>query len=143
MLKFALAGAFALATMGSSLAFADNGDTELGQHSRSMSGKVLTYGQIVRFKSVLKLTPEQQLLWPAVERAFNEMVKAQFRDEASSEGVIRRISNRAASMGTSALALQHLASAAYPLIRTLDDGQKQSAMALARSLGLESMAAAF
>jgi hypothetical protein len=143
MLKFALAGAFALATMGSSLAFADNGEGEFGQRSRSLSGTVLTHGQIARFKSVLKLTPEQLPLWPAVEKAFNEMVKAQLRDETGSEGVIRGISNRAASMGGSALALQHLASAAYPLIRTLDDGQKQSAMALARSLGLESMASAF
>jgi hypothetical protein len=143
MLKFALAGAVALATMGSSLAFADNGGSELGQHSRSTSGTVLTQAHISRFKSILKLTPEQQPLWPAVERAFNEMVKAQLRDETGSEGVIRRINNRAASMGVSALALQHLASAAYPLIRTLDDGQKQSAIALARSLGLESMASAF
>ena len=143
MLKFALAGALALATMGSSLAFADNGDADSGQHSRStQSGTLLTHAQILRFKSVLKLTPEQQPLWPAVERAFNEMIKVQSTD-ASSDGFLSRVSNRAAAVGLNAVALQRLASAAYPLIRTLDEAQKQSAIALARSMGLESMASAF
>jgi hypothetical protein len=139
MLKFALAGALALATATSSIAYAD---TAAGQNSRPAQSGVVTHAQIARFKSVLKLTPEQLALWPAVERAFNDTIKTQTSEE-SSDGFLRRVSSRAASIGLSAVALQHLASAAYPLIRTLDEGQKQSAIALARSMGLESMASAF
>jgi hypothetical protein len=140
MIKAVLAGAFALATIGSSLAHADTVDVSRAQQAKPAI--VLTHGQILRFKSVLRLTPEQEPFWPAVERAFHDMVKAQFQDEGSS-GLIRSISHRAMAVGVSAVALQRLASAAYPLIQTLDAGQKQSAVALARSMGLESVASAF
>ena len=53
------------------------------------------------------------------------------------------VKSRAASIGLNALALRRLASAAYPLIRTLDEEQKQIAVAFARSAGLHSVAAAF
>jgi hypothetical protein len=43
----------------------------------------------------------------------------------------------------SAIALKRLAAAAYPLLQSLDEGQKQTALALARSMGLESVASAF
>jgi hypothetical protein len=39
--------------------------------------------------------------------------------------------------------IRRLIGAAYPLIRTLNDEQKQSALAFARSMGLETIAAAF
>ncbi len=142
MLKVALAGALSLATIGSSLAWADE-DVEQQTRPALQSGFVLTHAQITRFKSVLKLTAAQEQYWPAVEQAFREMSRQQFRNEASSQGLVQGISNRAAALGVSALAMQRLASAAYPLIRSLDEGQKQSALALARAMGLESVASAF
>jgi hypothetical protein len=141
MLKAALVGAIALATVGSSsLVLADEGDG--GGRSALQSGIVLTHSQIARFKSVLKLTPAQEQFWPAVEQAFRDMLRQQPSDETS-RGFVQGISNRAVAVAVSAVALKRLASAAYPLIRSLDDGQKQSAMSLARAMGLESVASAF
>ena len=97
--------------------------------------------QVSRLKSVLKLTAAQEQLWPAIERAFHEISQAQ--ETASSQGFVQGVKSRAASIGLNALALRRLASAAYPLIRTLDEEQKQSAVAFARSAGLHSVAAAF
>jgi hypothetical protein len=142
MLKAALVGAIALATISSSVAFADEWrDQQSG--SATQSGIVITHAQIARFKSVLKLTAAQEHFWPAVENAFRELSQRQSRDQAPSQGVVQGISNRAAAIGVSAMMLQRLAAAAYPLIQSLDDGQKQSALALARSMGLESVASAF
>ena len=141
MWKAGLAGIVAL-VIGSSVAFADGGE---GDFSRSQmvakSGAVMSLAQVARLKSVLKLTPAQEQLWPAIERAFHEISQAQ--ETASSQGFVQGVKNRAASVGLNALALRRLAAAAYPLIRTLDEEQKQSALAFARSAGLHSVAAAF
>jgi hypothetical protein len=142
MLKAALVGAIALATIGSSFAFADEWrDQHNG--SAAQSGTLVTHAQIARFKSVLKLTAAQEQYWPAVENAFRELSRRQVREDTSSQGYIQGISSRATAIGVSAVMLQRLAAAAYPLIQSLDEGQKQSAMALARSFGLESVASAF
>lgn len=145
MWKAALVGAFALATIGSSLAFADSIETNPGQRIRSsaQSQSILTQAQIARFKAVLRLTAVQEQYWPAVEQAFQQIVREQFHDETAAPGLAQRIGNRAIAIGVSALAVKRLISAAYPLIQTFDEGQKQSALALARSMGLESVAAAF
>lgn len=137
MWKAALAGAFALVTIGSSVAVADN--IEGGESRLTQSGFALTQAHIARFKSVLKLTPAQEQFWPAVERAFRDMQ----RGSDETPGLVQGIANRAASFGGNAMALRRLAAAAYPLIQSLDDGQKQNAIALARSLGLEKLAFAF
>jgi hypothetical protein len=142
MLKAALVGAIALATIGSSLGFAADERGEPGQQTRSATpGITLTQAQISRFRSVLKLTAAQEQHWPAVEQAFRELSNRQSREE--SHGVVQGIRSRAAAVGVSAVMLQRLAAAAYPLIQSLDEGQKQSGLALARSMGLESVASAF
>jgi hypothetical protein len=142
MLKAALVGAIALATVGSSLALADDGD--MGQtRAVVQSGYSLTHAQIARFRSVLKLTAAQEQYWPAVEHAFREMVAQQAQDDSAQQGFAQRIGNRAISVGVSAVSLRRLAAAAYPLLQSLDEVQKQNALALARSMGLESVASAF
>jgi hypothetical protein len=145
MLKAALVGAIALATIGSSLAFADSIETNPGQRARlsTQSQLIMTQAQVARFKSVLKLTAAQEQYWPAVELAFQQIIREQFHDETAAPSLAQRIGNRALAMGVSALAVKRLISAAYPLIQTFDEGQKQSALAVARSMGLESVAAAF
>jgi hypothetical protein len=142
MLKAALVGAVALATIGSSLALADEGDTGRSR-STVQSGFSLTHSQIARFKSILKLTAAQEQYWPAVEQAFREIAAQQVQEESAGQGLAQRISNRAVSIGVSAMSLRRLAAAASPLLQSLDEGQKQTAMALARSMGLESVASAF
>jgi hypothetical protein len=101
----------------------------------------LTMTQISRLKSILKLTAEQERLWPAIERAFREISEAQ--DAGAAQGLVQRVRNKVASIGLNALALQRLASAASPLLRSLSEEQKQSGLTFARSAGLDKIAVAF
>jgi zinc resistance-associated protein len=142
MWKAGLAGVVAL-VIGSSVACAGSGEVDFGRSSPAVaqSGVTMSLAQVSRLKSVLKLTATQEQLWPAIERAFHEISQAQ--ETAGSQGFVQGVKSRAASIGLNALALRRLASAAYPLIRTLDEDQKQSALAFARSAGLHSVAAAF
>lgn len=140
MWKAGLAGIVAV-VIGSSAAFAGSGDSDFNRPTVAKSEAVMSLAQVGRLKAVLKLTAAQEQLWPAVERAFHEISQAQETD--ASQGLVQGIKHRAASIGLNALALRRLASAAYPLIRTLDQEQKQSALAFARSVGLHSVAAAF
>src|SRR5262249_7422499 len=41
------------------------------------SGLVVTEGHIARLKAALRLTPEQEKLWPAVESALRDVIRAQ------------------------------------------------------------------
>ncbi len=142
MWKVGLAGIVAFAMMGSSLVFAQS-EATLGKPTfpAAQFEGVVSYAQIARLKSELKLTPDQEPLWVAVEMAFREIGQQQF--EGGSQGLVQSIKTRAASIGLNVQALRRLAEAAYPLIKTLNDEQKQSAISFARSAGLESVAAAF
>ena len=141
MWKAALVGTFAL-VMASSGTFADSRETDLSPNrAMAKSESAMSFGQVTRLKSVLKLTAAQEQLWPAVEQAFREISQAQ--EGGASQGLVQGIKHRAAAIGLNAIALRRLATAAYPLIRTLNEEQKQSGLAFARSAGLESVAAAF
>lgn len=141
MWKAGLAGVVAL-VIGSSVAFAGSSEADFDRSQAvAKSGAVMSLAQVSRLKSALKLTSAQEQLWPAIERAFHEISQAQ--EPVGSQGIVQGVKNRAASIGLNALALRRLAAAAYPLIRTLDEEQKQSALAFARSAGLHSVAAAF
>jgi len=143
MWKAGLAAVVAL-VIGSTAVSADSKDANLERNqmaAAAASGPVLSLAHVARLKSALKLTAEQEPLWTPIEHAFREICQAQ--GTTSSQGLVQGLKNRATSIGLNALALRRLASAAYPLIRTLDAEQKQSAMAFARSVGLHSVAAAF
>jgi len=140
MWKAGLAGVIAL-VIGSSTALADGGERDFGRGQVVKSEAAMSLNHFARLKSVLKLTAAQEQLWVPVERAFHEIYQAQ--GAAGSQGFVQGIKHRAASIGLNALALRRLASAAYPLLRTLNEEQKQSGLAFARSVGLESVAAAF
>jgi zinc resistance-associated protein len=143
MWKAGIAAVVMLAGMGSSLAFAQTEVSYGSQNARTASSAVLvSYAQIARLKSDLKLTPEQEPLWPAVERAFRDIARQQSENSAA-QGVIQGIKARAAAVGMNALALRQVAAAAYPLIRTLNAEQKQCALAFARAIGLDSVVASF
>lgn len=141
MWKAALAGAVALATIGSSLMY--SGAEAAAQQVRvgSASGVVVTSAQIARLKSQLKLTAEQEPLWPAVEEAFLGLGQPQLASAA--QGSTHGMGGRPTAVALDAAALHHLFTAAYPLLRTLNDDQKQCALAFARSVGLEAVVAAF
>jgi hypothetical protein len=107
-----------------------------------MAEASMSLAQVSRLKTVLKLTAQQEQLWPAIEYAFREISQAQ-EDANLAQGFVQRMKNKAASVGLNALALRRLATAAYPLIRTLSQEQKQSGLIFARSSGLDKIAAAF
>jgi len=140
MWKAGLVG-FAALVICSSVSLADSGDN-FGRTHAVKSDTVLSFTQVVRLKAALKLTAAQEQLWAPVEQAFREISQAQ--EAGNSQGFIQNIKHRAAAaIGLNSLALRRLGSAAYPLIRSLNEEQKQSGLAFARSAGLESVAAAF
>jgi len=113
MRKLMLAGAL-LATMGWSSAFAGE-------------ALVVTDGHIAQFKAVLNLTAQQERYWSPVEATLRDIARRQRATAATLDyGSVRR-----------------LIASAMPLFRRLDSEQKRDAIALARSLGISSLASAF
>jgi len=96
---------------------------------------------IGRIKSALRLRPDQERYWPAVEAALQSVAK---RQQASTEhqGIVRRISNRVVSIVLDNAAIARVASAARPLIAVLDQEQMQAASGLANEMGLGPVVAA-
>jgi hypothetical protein len=158
MWKAALAGALALATMGSSLAWADGANETLvprapaAQQSGGATFRVASTGhaamemadaRINRFKTMLRLTVEQERHWPAVEAALRDIIRRHESEEPQSGGVLQRVSERAASAVLSAGAIKRLVAAAQPLIKSLNQEQRRDALQLARNMGFGDVAAKF
>jgi len=117
MRKLMLAGAMALAMMGSTAVMA--GDA--GSH-----GMVVTDGHLAQFKSVLNLTPDQERYWSPIVATVRDIARRQNAVAATLDGG----------------SIRRLIGAAMPLFRRLDAEQKREAMALARALGISSLASA-
>jgi zinc resistance-associated protein len=98
--------------------------------------------RIAALHAGLKLTPDQEKLWPPVEAAMRDMVKMRqqrreamrdrpsFRDDAPA--ALRAMADAASARGD---ALRKLADATQPLYASLDEGQKRRATMLARPMG--------
>ena len=123
--KAGLAGVIALAVIGPASATKFRPAAHAG---------VLTDGQIHRMKAALKLTRLQEQYWPPIEAALREMARELSHHSAGGEGSAAAVDQAK---------VQRLASVAYPLLMSLDEGQKRDAMALARAMGLGSLAASF
>lgn len=116
MKKLVLAGAVALAVVGTSLsAVAPANAQQLASATAGVSA-----AQIGQLKSMLNLTSEQEVHWPAVEAALRQMRASAF----------------------DAAGMKRLLAAARPLLKSLDENQKRTAMRLAHSLGFSHVAAA-
>ena len=141
MWKAALAGAM-LATVGATCVSAQTYETasyEAGQANESGTShaKVVTEGHIARLKAALRLTSAQLHYWPAVESALRSLSHRQSKDR-SADGVARRI----AAAAIDANAMRRVASAAAPLIGSLDEKQRQDGTRVIRALGFSSLASA-
>ena len=142
MLKTILAGATALAIAGGSLAYAQKGPEgpKGAERWRPTAQDIAAFGdaRIAALKAGLKLTPDQEKNWPAVETALRDMAKQRserFAARASADKPTdpsERMSVRAQAMTQQGEALKKLADAAGPLYKSLDDGQKHRFMVLAR-----------
>jgi len=130
------ASVVALALLGSVPAFTA---TAQAYDSASIQGRI----DIARIKSVLKLTPEQQHYWPAVESALRSIARQQVQQMTEqSDGLVRRVSNRMYSFVMDSATIARVGAAARPLVKVLDDRQKQDAIALCHEMGLGQVLAA-
>jgi hypothetical protein len=89
---------------------------------------------VVRIKSVLRLTPGQEPYWPPVENALRNLARQQAAGEP--DGLVRRISRRVISVVLNSAAVERLAVAARPLVGVLTQEQMRAASGLAQEMGL-------
>src|ERR1700716_4609981 len=139
MKKVLLAGVAALAIAGSTVAYAQNHQwfhdhVRMNPEDRA----ALTDARIAAVKAGLKLTPDQEKLWPPVEAAVRDLAKLRIdranarmnthrdsQDAQKPDDPVARLRERADTMAATAAAMKKIADAADPLYKTLDDGQKR------------------
>ena len=139
MKKFAIAGIAALAIAGSTVVYAQHRPWSHEYMRMSPEDRAaLTDARIAAVKAGLKLTPDQEKLWPPVEAAVRDFAKLRIdranarmnaeRDSQDSQkpsDPVARLRDRADTMAATAAAMKRIADAADPLYKTLDDGQKR------------------
>jgi len=142
MRKVLLAGVAMLAIAGSTAVYAQHSSwfREHMQHMRLSPEDRAAFvdARIAAVHAGLKLTPDQEKLWPPVETAVRDFAKLRIdranarmkaendqTDQQKAEDPVARLRERADNMATSAAALKKIADAADPLYKTLDDGQKR------------------
>ena len=142
MKKFAIAGVAALAIAASTAVYAQHswfhdrmaGHTRMSPEDRA----AMADAKIAAVHAGLKLTADQEKLWPPVESAVRDLVKIRLDRAAAREAAaakpaddqakpdpVARLRKRSENMLASATALKKIADAADPLYKTLDDGQKR------------------
>ena len=140
MKKVLLAGLTVLAIAGSTAVYAQNRPW-FHDHMRMSSEDraAFTDARIAAVKAGLKLTPDQEKLWPPVETAVRDFAKLRIdranarmnarpdspQDAQKPDDPVTRLRERADTMATTAAAMKRIADAADPLYKTLDDGQKR------------------
>jgi hypothetical protein len=145
MRKFAIAGIAALVIAGTTAVYAQHQwSRDHRAHHQRMSPEdraAMADAKIAAVHAGLKLSADQEKLWPPVESAVRDLVKikidrAKARDAAAAAAAangndqakpdpVARLRSRADNMATTAAVLKKIADAADPLYKTLDDGQKR------------------
>src|SRR5881227_1217537 len=149
MKKVLLAGTAALVLAGSTAVYAQHrpwfhGFSRMSPEDRAAYADA----RIAAVHAGLKLTADQEKLWPPVEAAVKEFAKLRIdranarmnppRDDSSQQkpdDPVARLRDRAENMAASAAAMKKIADAADPLYKTLDDGQKRRLAVLTRMEG--------
>jgi len=139
MRKFAIAAVAVLAIAGSTAVYAQHRHWGYGHMRMSPEDRAaFADARIAAVHAGLKLSADQEKLWPPVETAVREFAKLRIdranarmnaaQGDSSQQGPddpVARLRERADNMATSAAALKKIADAADPLYKTLDDGQKR------------------
>jgi hypothetical protein len=109
-------------------------------HPASPSNAVLNNAQIASIRERLKLTSYQDQLWPPVESALRDISWHQGHADAG-----RKVASngRGGTIDPNSVPVQRLKSAAFPLIMSLSDDQKQEVRSMVRLMGLENLASQF
>jgi len=139
MRNFAIAAVAVLAIAGSTAVYAQHrhwghGFSRMSPEDRSAYADA----RIAAVHAGLRLTSDQEKLWPPVEAAVKEFAKLRIdranarmnapQDDSSQQkpdDPVSRLRDRAENMATTATALKKIADAADPLYKTLDDSQKR------------------
>jgi LTXXQ motif family protein len=138
MRNFAIAGVAALAIAASTAVYAQHRHLGFGQMRMNPEDRAaFADARIAAVHAGLKLTADQEKLWPPVETAVREFAKLRI-DRANArmnapqndsqdkpDDPVARLRERADNMATSAAAMKKIADAADPLYKTLDDIQKR------------------
>jgi len=142
MWKTVLAGTTALAIVGTSLVYAQQGPNgrDFAPRWRPSAEDIRALGdaRIAALHAGLKLNAEQEKNWPAVESALRDLAKQRserFAARASADkpkDLVERLALRADVLTQRGAALKKLAGAAGPLYTSLDEGQKHRFAMLAR-----------
>jgi hypothetical protein len=105
----------------------------------SPSNAVLNNAQIASIRERLKLTSYQSQLWPSVESALRD-IAWQGHPESGRKGASGA---HGGTIDPNSAPVQRLKSAAFPLIMSLSDDQKQEVRTMVRLMGLENLASQF
>jgi|SRR5579871_6628870 len=132
MWKAALAGAVALATIGS---FSQQG---FGVSPAAAQEVVVTEGQIARLHAALHLTAAQEHHWHAVAATLRTLGRQQqqYRVASNDAGFVAQAKARVSGYAVTAVTMQRLRSVATPLINELSEEQKQSGRNALASMGV-------
>ena len=152
MRKFAIAGIAALAIAASTAVYAQHegwmhdqwhrmGHMRMSPEDRA----AFADARIAAVHAGLKLTPDQEKLWPPVESAVREIVKLRIDranarmktedDDSKQTDPVTRLRERADFMASMATSMKKVADAADPLYKTLDEGQKRRLAILTHRTG--------
>jgi hypothetical protein len=143
MKKILLAGVAVLVLAGSTAVFAQHRPWHHGHDRMNPEDRAaFADAKIASVHAGLKLTPDQDKLWPPVEAAVRDFAKlridranarmAEHQDDdkgpdakPQADNPVARLQQRADAMAATAAALKRIAETADPLYKTLDDGQKR------------------
>ena len=103
---------------------------------------MLNGAQIASIRERLKLTSYQSQLWPPVESALRDIV---YQGHPAGPKLASNAppNMRGAQIDPNGAPVQRLKSAAFPLIMSLSEEQKQEVRTMVRLMGLENLAAQF
>lgn len=168
MKKTLLAGVAVLVVAGSTAVYAQHrGFDGPWDHHRARihpeDRAAFADARIAAVKAGLRLTPEQEKLWPPLETAVRDFARLRIeranarmqargdedrgfdgrrfgredsrREDLREPDPVARLRDRADRMGETAAALKRIAETADPLYKTLDDGQKRRLAVLTRMEG--------
>src|ERR1700749_1854615 len=139
MKKVLLAGVAALAIAGTTVVYAQHRPW-FQEHMRinPEDRAALTDARIAAVHAGLKLSPDQEKVWPPLEAAVRDFAKLRIdranarmnarsddKDAQNQDDPVARLRQRADNMTASGAELKKIADAADPLYKTLDEGQKR------------------
>jgi hypothetical protein len=141
MKRLAIAGVATLAIVGSTTVYAQYRPW-FHEHMREMrfspeDRAAFVDARIAAVHAGLKLTADQEKLWPPVEAAVRDFAKMRIdraearmkdgesQDQQKEDDPIARLRKRADNLAATSEAMRKIADAADPLYKTLDDAQKR------------------